>query len=1080
MNTSIKDNRNRGKAGEYLKSKIEPGSKLSFVSAYFTIYAYEHLKQELESIASLNFLFGEPSFINSLDPNKAKAKSFLVDNNHIKLKEQLEQKTVAKECAEWIKNKVSIKSIKNADLLHGKMYHIDTENRESALIGSSNFTVSGLGFNEHSNIELNLEVNDKRDTADLKEWFNEVWNNDELTEDVKGKVLEYLEQLYIDNTPEFVYYKTLYHIFHNFIQQEADKPFIDERLRFFDTQIWNTLFDFQKGGAKAAINKLRSYNGCIIADSVGLGKTYTALAVIKYFELKNERVLVLCPKRLRNNWTVYLSENNSDTNPMLKDRFNYTVLSHTDLSREAGEVGNIHLEDINWGNYDLVVIDESHNFRNNTKGKKDEDGSIIKKSRYEKLMDDVIKTGIKTKILLLSATPVNNQLKDLRNQISFMTGENYNAFGENLDITDYGETLKAAQTVFSSWAKNKKERKVKDLLNELDSSFFKLLDALTIARSRKHIKKYYDIEKVGSFPVREKPVSLYAEIDRSDEFMSYDKLNKEISEYSLSLFNPSKYILDEFKDKYKDKKVIQFEQATRENYLIGMMKVNFMKRIESSIHSFEISMARTYEKIISLEEKIKDFKKYNNDTEYEIENDFMEDDEDTNDALQVGSKRKFHLKHLDIDSWLKDLKNDRDQIHTLYLAAKEVTPERDAKLNKLKDIILNKINNPVNYTGGKANIKVLIFTAFADTAVYLYENLKNWAVKELGLNLALVTGGSSENKTTYGKNDYDEILTNFSPLAKKRKSVSNQEIDILIATDCISEGQNLQDCDCVINYDIHWNPVRIIQRFGRIDRIGSKNSKIRMINFWPTPNLDNYINLKNRVEARMALVDLTATAEENLLDDGLKDLIEDDLKYRNKQLERLKDEILDLDDFEDNISLTDFTLDDFRMDLLNYIEANKEKLEQAPFGIYSVVPRDSGDQSLSPGVIFCLKQKGLSKEIEKVNPVQPYFLAYVGDDGNIIYTFVHTKQVLQLYQTLCIDKNKVYSELVKLFNSETNQGKNMVKYDNLLEKAVSGILHTYTIKTVNILNSRTGKLPPQKEQPSDADSFELVTWLVIK
>lgn len=1085
INSAIRDNRSRGNICDFLKEKIKDDSKLSFVSAYFTIYAYDKLKENLDNIESLDFLFGEPKFINRLDPEKNKPKSFGIEDNELELNERLEQKTIAKECADWIREKVNIKSIRNFDFLHGKMYHIDNNGVDDAIIGSSNFTVRGLGLNEQSNIELNLEVNDKRDREDLKKWFYEIWNNDELVEDVKQKVLDYLEQLYVDTPPEFLYFKTLFHIFEEYLTEEDRKEKIDEKIRVIDSLIWNTLFEFQKDGAKGAINKLLKHNGCILADSVGLGKTYTALAVIKYFELLNYRVLVLCPKRLSENWTLYQAANNDQLNPFLKDKFGYTVLAHTDLSRYEGFAGNINLNSFNWSNFDLVVIDESHNFRNNTPGKEDNEGNY-RKSRYERLMEDIIQSGVKTKVLLLSATPVNNQLKDLRNQVSLITSEDYSAFKDSLDINNYSEMFRVAQLNFTTWSKSDK-RDVRDLLNSLDSAFFKLLDALTIARSRKHIKRYYNLTKIGHFPERAKPVPLYPAIDLNDLFMSYDKLNEQISQYQLSLFNPTKYLKEEFKTQY-DGKIKQFKQSVREDYLIGMMKVNFMKRIESSVHSFAISLDRTVNKITELEKKLKAYKEKHKDAELDFDETKVEDpdDEELQEANQVGKKIKFNLAHLKIDDWLKDLAKDKKQLHSLYLSANDVTPERDAKLAELKKLIKKKITNPTTNFEGSPNKKVLVFTAFADTASYLYKYLNEWVYKELKTHIALVTGGSSPNETTLGEKKFQNILVNFAPIAKNRSQLKgfkqDEEIDILIATDCISEGQNLQDCDYLINYDIHWNPVRIIQRFGRIDRIGSKNKQIFMVNFWPTKDLDNYIRLKNRVEARMALVDLTATAEENILnEDELKDLIDKDLKYRDKQLLRLKEEVLDLEDFNENISLSEFSLDDFRMELLRYIEQNKEKLENAPFGLYSIVPPSKEYITIEPGVIFCLKQKGKFSDNEKVNPVQPYYLVYLRNDGEIRYTFVQTKQILEIFQHLCVGKDTVYEELCQLFNSETDQGRNMEFYNNLLRKSIQVIASTFKKRmAANLQNDRSALLLPQSQQPNYQKDFELITWLIIK
>jgi hypothetical protein len=1102
IDSGLRDNHNRGTVAEYLRSTLKSGSHLSIVSAYFTIYAFDALKNELDQIEHLRFLFGEPSFVNRLDPTKSDKKSFIIDAGSLELANNLQQKRVARECADWIDRKVDIRSITQSSLLHGKMYHTSTAGVDDAIIGSSNFTVNGLGLGTTSNnIELNLIVDSKRDRQELKKWFDELWDHDTLVKDVKADVLAYLKQLYENHSPEFIYYKTLFHIFEKFIA-DADRTDIDlGKSSLFETEIWKALFEFQKDGVKGAINKILQHNGCIIADSVGLGKTYEALAVIKYFELKNERVLVICPKKLRDNWTVYRS--NDLLNPFTFDRFRYDVLSHTDLSRETGYSGDINLATLNWGNYDLIVIDESHNFRNNTPGKKDDEGNVIHKSRYQRLMDDVIKSGVRTKVLLLSATPVNNDLKDLRNQIYFLTENKDDAFAESIGVGSLKETLATAQKVFSIWAKKQThERKTGELLEKLNSGFFKLLDELTIARSRKHIQKYYKstIAQLGGFPKREQPVSIYPEIDLRGRFLSYDKLNDEIAAYKLALFNPSRFVMPEHKADYEKTGAFPFTQGERETFLIGMMKVNFLKRLESSVKSFEITMERTIAKIEGLEEKIKQYKELTEQNreseELELEFDAPGHDDELEEAMQVGGKLKFSLNHLHLDGddgWLKALKRDKDQLRILYNAAQDVTPETDAKLAELKKLIAAKVAKPTTNKRGEPNRKVLVFTAFADTATYLYESLLEWASKELGIHMALVCGGG-DTRTTFGSNAYDRILTNFSPRAKHRDKIPSMpqqgEIELLIATDCISEGQNLQDCDYLINYDIHWNPVRIIQRFGRIDRIGSVNSAVHLVNFWPTEDLNKYINLKNRVEARMALVDISATFEDNVLkNEEIEDIISDDLRYRDKQLLRLKDEVLDIEDLGDSVSLTEFTLEDFRLELLKYIEANKAALEAAPFGLYTCVPPHPDYKVIGPGVIFCLRlgsQHGGDADAnparsEAINPLHPYFLVYVLDDGNVRFGFANPKQILDIYRVLCSGKAEAYGQLCNLFDQETNHGSDMNAYDTLLQKAVDSIAATFRKRAAAGLQSgRSSVLPNVQEQVHDTTNLELVTWLVIK
>jgi len=1109
--SGIRDNHSHGTVGDFLKQAISANSEVSIVSAYFTIYAYHHLKNNLDAINHLKFLFGEPTFIKSMDPDKVNTRDFKIEDDKltIPLESRLTQKTMAKECSEWIKTKTEIRSMVKPNFLHGKLYHVkQVSGVEKAIAGSSNFTVNGLGLGGNKNIELNLIIDSDRDRQELKSWFDKLWNDQTgLVEDVKDQVLKYLEQLYVENEPEFIYFKTLFHIFEHYLDEQKQGGLLDERTGFYDSEVWNMLYDFQKDGVKGAINKVLKHNGCIIADSVGLGKTFEALAVIKYFELLNARVLVVCPKKLTGNWTIYQASQNHALNPLKKDRFNYSVLYHTDMGRESGrsEANGIDLENFNWGAYDLVVIDESHNFRGNPTEKMKDDGNL-KLNRAKWLMEKVVKSGVKTKVLMLSATPVNNSLRDLRNQIAFITEGKEDALFETCKIKDIGLTLKNAQTQFTNWADPKKnsQRNIKQLLERLDASFFKLLDELTIARSRKHIKSFYKIESVGSFPERNKPYSVYPDIDIKRRFPSYDRINKQILEYKLSVFNPSAYVKLDKQQKYEaiaGEQVLNFKQADRENFLIGMMKVNFLKRLESSIESFEISLDRTIQKIENLEQKIKSFLKSQITTQEETLENYIPGEEEWEentaelDEWQVGKKLRFDLADLELEKWLINLQKDKDALIDLLNNAKAVTPDRDAKLKELKTLISGKIKNPLNDT----NKKVIVFTAFADTAQYLYQNIQAWVKNDLKLHCALVCG--SYTQTTLGKNVYDSILMNFSPISKNRAKMTAvptiEEIDILIATDCISEGQNLQDCDYLVNYDIHWNPVRIIQRFGRIDRLGSINKTIQLVNFWPTKDLDNYINLKERVEARMALVDVTATGEDNILNtEQIEDLITDDLKYRNQQLKKLQNEVLDLEEMNEAISLTDFTLDDFRIELLNFIENNRKRLQNSPLGLYAVVPAPGGayaamltgtelspseKEIIKPGVVFCLSQKGDSVGNEEVNPLNPYFLVYVRDDGTVRYNYTNAKQVLEIYRLLCQGRKTPYDKLCDLFNQETHHGEQMDRYMELMKKAVHEIVQIFKRKgNIKLTSDRGALLIPQVKQVQEMADFELVTWLIVR
>lgn len=1108
-NSGIRDNVSRGKAGDFLRSHLGNETTLSVVSAYFTIHAYHALKAELDTISQLRFLFGDPQFINQLDRDTKESREFSLTEGQLKLTNQLSQGNLAKQCADWVKKCAEIRTVNQTGLLHGKLYHIQNGAVDHAMLGSSNFTVPGLGLRESgNNVELNIIVEDNRDRKDLLAWFNEWWSRDDLTSDIKDDVLRELARLYSNQSPEFIYYLTLFHIFQEFIDGERDADADLTRIQLPDTRIWRTLFRFQKDGAKTAINKIRDLNGCILADSVGLGKTYTALAVIKYFELKNERVLLLCPKKLSRNWTIY--RNPDRLNPFADDKFRYDVLHHTDLSREKGEVNGLWLETLNWGAYDLVVIDESHNFRNNARAKQVE-GEPRKRSRYERLIEDIITSGSKTKVLLLSATPVNNELSDLRNQVSFIAGGDVArdpkpdlAFAKSLKIASVKETTRKAQQHFTRWTKNPPNKRTsKELLQAIGGDFFKLLDGLSIARSRKQIARYYkdEMARLGEFPKRPQPLSLYPPIDLRPKQISFEELDAEISKLSLALYHPTKFLRPDLpeavRESYVDEQMNGFTQEGRERILISMMKVNFLKRLESSIDSFRLTLQRTIEKIDGLETKFDQFEAFQEGqpgVDYNVLDPEIEDDDEMEPGdFLVGGKRKFHLGHIDTDKWRKAIKHDRAQLEILLKRAEKTTPEHDGKLAKLREQIFGKLDNPSANSNGKKNRKVLVFTAFADTAGYLYDQLKD-DIRERQAHVALVQG-SKQNRSTFPfSNDFDDILTNFSPISKQRAEQTrfpqDEEIDVLIATDCISEGQNLQDCDLLINYDIHWNPVRIIQRFGRIDRIGSLNFSVRLVNFWPVADLDRFLNVKHRVEARMALVDLSATQEDNLLENKqVRELISKDLLFRNKQLKRMQNEILDLEDFEDNITLSDFSLEEFRIDLLQFMESRRAELEAAQPGLYAVVPIKDDQFAGQPGVIFCLRhrkqgphqKKKDSETAKQINPLGRHYLIYLHDDGTVRLTFTQPKQVLNLFRDLAAGLPAAQENLCDLFDARTSNGNDMSHYDGLIKKALESIAHTFTRRAAaSLFSGRDGKLPKVDETPTQLEyEYELLTWLVI-
>ena len=1081
LKSGIRDNLLRATVHDFLEQEIQDGSELSIVSAYFTIYAYEKMQHHLHKIDGLRFLFGDPDFVKRMDPNNRDKKAFDVTDEGLALNQQLRQKPIAKACAEWIKKKnVEIRSTRESKLIHGKMYHINNKGVDRAILGSSNFTVRGLGLSSNSsNIELNLEVDSDRDRTDLKAWFDELWNNDELVENVKNKVLAKLRQIGQDHPPELIYYKTLYELFREEIETRQTNEQTLEDVHLYDMEIWKKLYAFQKDGAKSIIARLIRHNGCILADSVGLGKTFTALAVIKFFELRNERVLVLCPKKLRENWDLYPAYNAQASNEFLDDKFTYTVLSHTDLSRHTGEAGSVNLENFNWSSFDLIVIDESHNFRNDSKPREDEDGNIHH-TRYSRLLEEVIKEGTKTKVLMLSATPVNTSLTDLRNQIYLMTEKREDVFRNTLGISNIGNLIKQTQKAFKVWEEKATKNKT-ELFNTLGADFFQLLGGVSIARSRKLIKKYYadEIEKIGNFPKPQRPTNRHPQTDLTGE-LSYKALADQIGEFELTIYRPSSYVVSETaKQRLADEKErLRFNQEDREKFLIGMMQTNFLKRLESSAHSLSETLERTINKHDAMLEKIARFEQNKDipDTQADI---LPDDDEDDEEFLINRARNPYHLKELDCVRWKQDILKDKKTLTAVWDKVKSITPERDGKLKEIKADIRKKLRNPKKDKEGNPNRKLLIFTTFKDTAEYLYQNLDE-LTSELGLEMAMVSGDRTQ--TTCGQNNFNAILTNFAPWGRLRKDKTDDNIDLLIATDCVSEGQNLQDCDTVINYDIHWNPVRIIQRFGRIDRIGTRNTEIKMINYWPTEDMEVYLRLRNRVESRMALADATASGDDDPLNELTYEQAQMELNFRDKQLARLREEVFDLDDLSDGVVMSDFTLDYFFAQLLKYLEKNRAQLEATPEGAYAVTNNESNPTE--NGVIFFLRLENASdnKQEKTASPIHPYYTVYVRNTGDIRYGCLNAKQVLDLFEASAVGQEKVIDDLCLWFDQETEFGENMEHYNKLLDAVIAHITRSHTkTQTQSIRRGapRDTKLTPASKAPKDSSNFKLVTWLII-
>lgn len=1076
--------------GDDLRNEITTGSKLKIVASFFSIYAFETLKNELESIDDLEFIFPVPTFVNDgikgtikkevkefYIPKQLRENSLYGTEFEIRLRNQLTQRVIAKECAEWIKKKVRFKSNITPRGLQNFIY-VDNNRKKIAYTPIEGFTSVDLGY-EQNNMYFQgiMKQDDDNYSSFFFNQFKALWHDDSKMEDVTDSIVDYISTAYKENSPEFIYFVTLYNIFAEFLQDAMfEDTFPNELTGYQNSIIWKKLYTFQKDGAIGVINKLEKYNGCILADSVGLGKTFTALAVMKYYSSRNKNILVLTPKKLADNWNRY--KNNTKTNIFFNDHIRFDVLYHTDLGRTRGFSNGINLQNFNWDNYDLVVIDESHNFRNNPQFR-DRD------TRYSFLLDKVLKSGVKSKVLMLSATPVNNRFTDLKNQIALAYGDEIDEFNEKLDTKkSVNVILTQAQRAFNDWTKlPKSERNAKELMKSLDLDFSILLDNVTIARSRKHVTKYYDVSEIGDFPKRLKPKSFYTDIAKNEDTISYKTIYEELMNLTMGVYAPTLYIQPSKLSKYDKIYDIDvagkptLKQFNREKALQRLMTINMLKRLESCVDSFRITIQNVKSASVRTISLIEAFEKnLSGNSIQELDSIQIDDYDDENfdieDSGTIG-KVKIDFRDMDLRKYKADLKRDIEVLETLYDIMCYITPEKDLKLQKLIEEVSKKIENPIN----EGNKKVLIFSAFADTTNYLYKHLSKHVKDKYGLESARIQGSAQGNTSTIpGQKDTDRLLTMFSPISKERDLVYKDEkydIDLLIATDCVSEGQNLQDCDICINYDIHWNPVRIVQRFGRIDRIGSKNKVIQLMNFWPNITLDEYINLNARVEDRMAVVNATATADDNILNQE-----EVELDYRASQLKKLQEGTLqDLEDVDGQITITDLGLNEFKMDMIQYIKTHGEPTN-IPNGLYAVVEEDI-DKNIQKGTIFVLRNRDDGINIEKQNRLHPYYLLYLKDNGDVIVDHTDPKRILDILRTTCKHQLEPIKELCAQMNKETLDGYKMDKYSMLLKEAVNAIVHKEELNDLASIFQK-GSQALFGNSISGLDDFELITFVVVK
>ena len=1076
INTRVRDD---------LSETITKKSKLRIAAACFSIYAYEELKKNLSGIEDLQFIFTSPTF--TMDKAEKSKREFYIprmtrEQNlygtefEIRLRNELTQRAIAKECAEWIKQKATFKSNTTSQVVPGFL-NVMNEKDQYTYMPFNEFTTVDLGCergNYAYNFTQRLSFPMSKSYIDL---FEQLWNDKKNFQDVTDQVVENITAVYNENSPEFIYFITLFNIFNEFLDDVSEDTLPNEATGFKDSKVWGMLFNFQRDAALAIINKLEKYNGCILADSVGLGKTFTALAVIKYYETRNKSVLVLCPKKLSNNWNTY--RDNYINNPLAEDRLNYKVLYHTDLGRTNGTSNGTDLSRLRWDTYDLVVIDESHNFRNGGKLDKEDDE---KDNRYTTLLKQVIRKGVKTKVLMMSATPVNTRFNDLKNQLQLAYEGDSKQLDNKLKTSHtIDEIFRNAQKAFNTWSKwDPCDRTTDNLLRMLDFDFFEVLDSVTIARSRKHIEKYYDTTAIGKFPERLPPKSHRPHLTDLKDAISYNEIFEQLAKLNLDIYRPSHYILpsrmEKYAEMYGDNKVnVGFTQSNRELGIRRLMAINLMKRMESSVFSFNLTLRRIKGII---DETIKTIDSYECTTGAKIDltdisnaDEYDLDDQNGDEFVSIGKKVQIDLADMDRISWRAELAKDQDILELLTIMVDDITPEHDNKLQVLLADLRNKIEHSIN----EDNKKVIIFTAFADTAMYLYDNVAPYMQKKFGLHTAVITG-SVEGRTTakLKKADMNTVLTCFSPVSKDKELLmpgDKTAIDILIATDCISEGQNLQDCDYVINYDIHWNPVRIIQRFGRVDRIGSKNKVIQLVNFWPDITLDEYINLKSKVETRMKIVDMTATGDDNILSNEEKN----DLEYRKAQLQRLQEEVVDIEEMSTGISIMDLGLNEFRLDLLDYIKRHPE-LERTPMGLHAVAPASA---DCPPGVIYVLKNRAQSINIDNKNRLHPFYMVYVSDEGEVVCDYLQPKKMLDIMRFVCRGQDKPIDELYHSFNDETEDGRDMSEISELLSEAINSIID---VKEENDIDSFLGggQVSFLSGEIKGLDDFELICFLVVR
>ncbi len=971
-NKTITDDNEYYKLFDFIKSNSENGS-LDIVTGYFSINALSLMKDNVNDVEKFRLILG-----NLIQDEAQLYKVIDLLNGNTSISGTLSLSTAAQKAVEFLEqDKVAVKSIQG-NFCHAKTYiytdKIKTKNY--FIVGSSNLTDAGLGIKDSSNIELNVAKHDyEYEFKNLKKWFQEHWEKvatdkielpDKTKVEVKQHIIELIKNFFKEYTPHDLYYKVLYELFKDdLLELSGDAEFKREIAHLEETVIFKTLFPYQQKGAISLIKMLQKFNGAILADAVGLGKTWTALAVMKYFELKGYTVMLLCPKKLSNNWQQYKVGQQSRFE---KDEIDFYIRYHTDL--QVGRFDRYKDRTLHYFKTRpklLIVIDESHNLRND------------KSSRYKFLVDELLVSNNKSrnvKVLQLSATPINNKLMDIRNQFKLMTKGQDNGFKEtDLQIDSLENIFKTVQKDFSEWAELD-NRKIADLIVKLPKKFEKLTDALIVARTRKLIE-----EEFGemNFPKKEDPINEFVTPENIGILKSFDDILDAIS-INLTAYRPAEYIKN-----ITPESVLEDEKQ-RQKFLVKMMYILLMKRLESSWFSFKSTVENILNHHINALNKVELFilskvedsivDNLTEEENEEIEETAAETAADNDQPFTLGKKNPVPLSSItDIALFKKHLKADIEKLSILKDSL--VKYEADFNAGRAIDVKLNKLIEHITKKQQQSeNKKVLVFTVFKDTAKFLYDELKKRGIK----NVAFVSGSVSESFDGYSGNKFEPILERFAPFTKlynekdwselyEKANLSDnykeadkwivpydkwleliakydkatlskieKPIDVLIATDCLSEGQNLQDCDTVINYDIHWNPVRLIQRMGRIDRIGSPNKTIRGINFWPGKNYEDYLRLKSRVENRMALMTLVGTELDDKMTPELQQIVAENPllpKQAQKMLEQLQITWDDVEVSDETLGLNDLSLEQFRQELFEFFKKNEEFFKKIPNGVFT-------------------------------------------------------------------------------------------------------------------------------------------------